>query len=101
MLDVFAGIVANSLLRFLNQVVAFAELGRARGTDIGASGLLSSGHPVGAHRALLHLGQHFAPLVLGHAKGTRHHAVAASHAAVSVVSDRTGSRLAQGSYGTH
>ena len=90
---VFARIVADPFLRLGDQFVAFAELGGARGTDFRARGLLSLGHAVGTHGALLHFGNELAPFIFRNAEGTRHHAVAASHALRRVVSDRTERRL--------
>src|SRR5581483_4719618 len=98
-IDVLAGVFPNALLGFRDELVPFAKLGRARGTNFRAGGWLSGGDAVRTHRAFLHPGQDFAPFVLRHAEGTGHHAVAATHALDFVVSDRAQGRLFQSAHG--
>src|SRR5438309_9290995 len=99
--DVLAGVVANALLRFGDQFIALAELGRAGRADFGTGGRLSRLHAVGTHRALLHARQKLAPFVFRHTEWTGHHAIAAAHAAVLVVDDRPGRRLPQRAHRAH
>ena len=54
--DVMAGIVADALLGFADQFVAFAELGRPGRTNLGAGRRLARGHAIRTHGALAHLG---------------------------------------------
>ena len=88
--DVIAGIVLDALLSFGDQLVAFAKFGRAGGAGIRAGGLLALGHAVRTHVALADQWEGLAPLVLRNEEGASQHAVAATHAAAGLVSDRTG-----------
>src|SRR5271169_630164 len=95
MVEVITWIVVDSLLRFFQQLVAIAELGSASGTGLGTRRLLALDYPLAAHDALAHSRNCLVPFILGYAKGTGGHAVAASHAAALVVSDRAQCSLFQ------
>src|SRR5581483_5190980 len=101
MVDIFAGVVADTLLSFGDEIVTFAELRGASRACLGAGSRESGSHTIGAHRALLHTGKDFVPLVLGDAEGTGHHAIAAAHATVLVVNHWTSCGLAQGTDRAH
>src|SRR5207244_351712 len=86
---VFAGVLGDALPRLGDERLALAEERRAGGARLRARGLLAGQDAVGAHDALAHARDRLRPLVLRHAERTRHHAVAAAHALVGVVRDRT------------
>src|SRR5678815_2106516 len=79
--DVFAGVVVETLFGFRDEFVALTELGGARRTGLGAGGRLPCLHAVGAHSALLHFRKQLAPFVFRNTEGAGSHTVAASHAA--------------------
>ena len=85
----------DALFGFFQQLVAIAELGGARGTDLRARRRLSDRYALAAHDALAHARDGLVPFVFRHAKRTGCHAIAASHAAAFVVSDRAESGLLQ------
>jgi hypothetical protein len=56
MRHVVRGILLDSILGFFDQIIAFAELGRARRAYFRASGLLPGLQSIRAHNALAHPG---------------------------------------------
>src|ERR671922_1035853 len=98
---ILAGVFANALAGFSNEIVAFSELGCACRTGFGTGSGLALRDAVGAHGALLHLGGELAPFVLWNAEGARHHAVPAAHALGRIVGDGACSRLLQRSDGAN
>src|SRR5579872_5265949 len=87
MIDVLAGVVADALLSFRDQLVTLAELRCACRTDFGAGGGFALCDAIWTHGALLHLGHELAPFIFRNTEGAGHHAVAASHAFGRIVGD--------------
>src|SRR5689334_5211373 len=99
--DIVSRIITEALLRFSNEFVSFAKLRSAGWTRFRTRGRLTSLHAVRTHRALLHFGKQLAPFVLGNAKRTGDHAIAASHATAFFVNDGAFRGFPQGGYGTN
>src|SRR5579872_158489 len=96
---ILAGIVANALLRFGDEIVALAELCGPGWTDLSACGLLACGDAIRTHSALPYLREQLAPFIFGDTERTGQHAVAAPHAAAFVINHRPGGRLAKSCHG--
>ena len=94
-------VLADTILRFLNEVVALSKLGGAGRTDLGACRLLAGHHAVRAHNAFADSRIQRVPFVLGLGKRAGRHAIAAADTLPDVVDDRTLLGLMHGADGTN
>ena len=79
--------MTDTFSRFLNEVIAIAELGGARRTNLGTSRLLAGLHAIRAHNALADPGIPRVPLVLWLVERAGHHAIPATNTLPDVVYD--------------
>src|SRR5271157_1005865 len=93
--------LANTVLRFLNKVVALAKLGGPSGTDLGTCRLFAGSHAVRAHNAFADSRIQRVPFVLGLTERAGHHAIAAADTLPDVIDDRTLRGLMHGADGTN
>src|SRR5208282_1314756 len=94
-------ILAETLLRFANQVVSLAILRGSGGTDLGTSSWPAFSHPVRTHNAFADSRIQRLPFVFRLPKHASHHAVPASDALPDVVDHRARRGLMEGAYRTH
>src|SRR5208282_3849337 len=95
------GILTDAVLRFTDQVIAFAELGGAGRADFGTCRWLAGSDAVRAHNAFADARIQRLPFIFRLAKHAGHHAIAAADTFPDVVDDGTCLCLMEGANGTN